>query len=76
MSGLAVSVRRLLALEMDDVRIAQLAQQRAQALVLPAEDPFGGGRLLPSGRLREPLAAIRRALDGAGTMPAHDPSPH
>ncbi|HEY0784055.1 MAG TPA: tetraacyldisaccharide 4'-kinase, partial [Thermoanaerobaculia bacterium] len=24
-------------------------------------DPFGGGRLLPSGRLREPLAAVSRA---------------
>jgi tetraacyldisaccharide 4'-kinase len=30
-------------------------------LVLPADDPFGGGRLLPSGRLREPLAAAARA---------------
>ena len=30
-------------------------------LVFPAADPFGGGRLLPSGRLREPLAAAARA---------------
>lgn len=30
-------------------------------LVFPSSDPFGGGRLLPSGRLREPLAAARRA---------------
>lgn len=30
-------------------------------LALPADDPFGGGRLLPSGRLREPLAASARA---------------
>ena len=30
-------------------------------LVLPANDPFGGGRLPPSGRLREPLAASARA---------------
>ncbi len=30
-------------------------------LALPAHDPFGGGRLLPSGRLREPLAATARA---------------
>jgi len=30
-------------------------------VALPAADPWGGGRLLPSGRLREPLAAIRRA---------------
>lgn len=30
-------------------------------LALPASDPFGGGRLFPSGRLREPLAAASRA---------------
>jgi tetraacyldisaccharide 4'-kinase len=30
-------------------------------LVLPARDPFGGGRLPPGGRLREPLAAAARA---------------
>ncbi len=30
-------------------------------LVLPREDPFGGGRLAPSGRLREPLASVARA---------------
>jgi len=30
-------------------------------LVLPREDPFGGGRLAPSGRLREPLASAARA---------------
>ncbi|RPJ55353.1 MAG: tetraacyldisaccharide 4'-kinase [Acidobacteria bacterium] len=30
-------------------------------LVLDATDPFGGGRLLPGGRLREPLSAMSRA---------------
>jgi tetraacyldisaccharide 4'-kinase len=30
-------------------------------LLLDARDPFGGGRLPPSGRLREPIAAARRA---------------
>jgi tetraacyldisaccharide 4'-kinase len=41
-------------------------------LALPAADPFGGGRLWPGGRLREPLAAVARA-DAAlltGVMPA------
>jgi tetraacyldisaccharide 4'-kinase len=33
-------------------------------LAFPAADPFGGGRLWPGGRLREPLAASARA-DGA-----------
>ncbi|MGD0263916.1 MAG: tetraacyldisaccharide 4'-kinase [Candidatus Methylomirabilota bacterium] len=30
-------------------------------VMLDATDPFGGGRLLPRGRLREPVAALRRA---------------
>jgi tetraacyldisaccharide 4'-kinase len=30
-------------------------------LVINARDPFGGGKLLPSGRLREPLSSLRRA---------------
>lgn len=30
-------------------------------LAFPAADPFAGGRLLPSGRLREPLSAAARA---------------
>lgn len=30
-------------------------------LVFPVADPFAGGRLAPSGRLREPLTAARRA---------------
>ena len=30
-------------------------------LVFPVDDPFAGGRLLPGGRLREPLTAVRRA---------------
>ena len=30
-------------------------------LLLDANDPFGGGRLLPAGRLREPVASVARA---------------
>lgn len=46
-------------------------------LVFPASDPFGGGRLAPGGRLREPLASSGRAdaalltgelPDGAGSQ--------
>jgi tetraacyldisaccharide-1-P 4'-kinase len=49
-------------------------------LAFPAADPFGGGRLWPGGRLREPLAAAARAdavvltgaqLAGTGAEPAH-----
>jgi tetraacyldisaccharide 4'-kinase len=43
-------------------------------LAFPAADPFGGGRLWPGGRLREPLASARHAdavlLTGAATAEA------
>ena len=41
-------------------------------LAFPAQDPFGGGRLAPSGRLREPLASAARASAAilAGSAPA------
>jgi tetraacyldisaccharide 4'-kinase len=45
-----------------DDGFSHLALRRDLDLVaFPAADPFGGGRLFPSGRLREPLAAISRA---------------
>jgi tetraacyldisaccharide 4'-kinase len=45
-----------------DDGFSHLALHRDLDLVaFPAADPFGGGRLPPSGRLREPLAAIARA---------------
>ena len=33
----------------------------ANLLLLDSKDPFGGGKLFPAGRLREPLSAIERA---------------
>jgi tetraacyldisaccharide 4'-kinase len=45
-----------------DDGFSHLALRRDLDLVaFPAADPFGGGRLFPSGRLREPLAAMSRA---------------
>jgi tetraacyldisaccharide 4'-kinase len=45
-----------------DDGFSHLALRRDLDLVaFPATDPFGGGRLPPGGRLREPLAAIARA---------------
>ncbi len=42
-------------------------------LVLPAADPWGGGRLPPAGRLREPIQSVAHAdaivLTGAGAHP-------
>ena len=42
-------------------------------VVFPADDPLAGGRLLPGGRLREPLAAIERA-DAALLVGADKPA--
>jgi len=45
-----------------DDGFSHLALARDLDLVaFPASNPFGGGRLFPSGRLREPLASISRA---------------
>ncbi len=45
-----------------DDGFSHLALRRDLDLVaFPAADPFAGGRLFPSGRLREPLAAVARA---------------
>ena len=45
-----------------DDGFSHLALRRDLDLVaFPSADPFGGGRLPPGGRLREPLAAIARA---------------
>lgn len=54
-----------------DDGFSHLALERdLDLLAFPLADPFGGGRLAPSGRLREPLSAVRRAhaalLTGAG----------
>ena len=55
-------------------------------VAFPASDPFGGGRLFPSGRLREPLASMARAhaailtgaseIDGPGAALAEALRPH
>lgn len=45
-------------------------------LAFPAADPFGGGKLMPGGRLREPLTSAARAhaavLTGAGKGAGED----
>jgi tetraacyldisaccharide 4'-kinase len=46
----------------------------ADIVLLDASDPFGGGRLLPCGRLREPLAALRRASVVVITRSEHAPA--
>jgi tetraacyldisaccharide 4'-kinase len=55
-----------------DDGFSHLALRRDLDLVVfPSADPFGGGRLPPTGRLREPLSSISRAhavlLTGAGS---------
>lgn len=44
-------------------------------VLLDATDPFGGGRTLPSGRLREPVSALRRADLVVITRALQSPAP-
>lgn len=43
-------------------------------VLVDATDPFGGGRTLPAGRLREPLGALRRADILVVTRSVQEPS--
>jgi tetraacyldisaccharide 4'-kinase len=47
----------------------------ADIVLLDATDPFGGGTVLPAGRLREPLGALRRADFVVITRSVQSPSP-
>jgi tetraacyldisaccharide 4'-kinase len=44
-------------------------------VLVDASDPFGGGMMLPAGRLREPLGALRRADIVVITRSVQAPSP-
>lgn len=46
---------------LDDAFQHRQAARDVNILCIDATDPFGGGKLLPAGRLREPLEAISRA---------------
>ena len=47
----------------------------ADIVLVDATDPFGGGMLLPAGRLREPLGALRRSHIVVITRSVQAPSP-
>lgn len=47
----------------------------ADIVLVDATDPFGGGMVIPAGRLREPLAALRRADIVVVTRSVQAPSP-
>ena len=47
----------------------------ADVVLVDATDPFGGGRVLPAGRLREPVSALRRADIVVITRSVRSPSP-
>ena len=47
----------------------------ADIVLVDAKDPFGGGMVLPAGRLREPLSALRRADLVVITRSVQAPSP-
>ena len=46
---------------LDDGFQHRRVHRNADLVLLDATDPFGGGRLLPRGRLREPIAGLGRA---------------
>jgi len=46
---------------LDDAFQHRQAARDVNIISIDATDPFGGGKLLPAGRLREPVAAISRA---------------
>jgi tetraacyldisaccharide 4'-kinase len=52
---------RLDVLLLDDGFQHRQLHRDLDVVLVDATDPFGGGRLLPRGRLREPVAALRRA---------------
>ncbi len=58
--SLAGSFDRIIYLLDDGYQHLQLRRD-LDILLIDASDPFGNGRLVPAGRLREPLAAIERA---------------
>ncbi len=47
----------------------------ADVVLVDATDPFGGGLVLPAGRLREPLRRLRRADIVVITRSVQAPSP-
>jgi tetraacyldisaccharide 4'-kinase len=49
--------------------------RNADIVLLDATDPFGGGRTLPSGRLREPVSALGRADLVVITRSVQSPAP-
>ncbi len=49
-------------------------ERNADIVLLDASDPFGGGKLLPAGRLREPLGALARAGIVVITRSEHAPA--
>ncbi|HTS10914.1 MAG TPA: tetraacyldisaccharide 4'-kinase, partial [Candidatus Limnocylindrales bacterium] len=57
----------------DGFQHVQLARA-ADIVMIDATNPFGGGRLLPAGRLREPKTALARADLIVITRSAHSPA--
>jgi tetraacyldisaccharide 4'-kinase len=60
-SGIVLARHRVNSFVLDDgFQHLKLARD-ADVVLVDATDPFGGGMVLPAGRLREPLSALRRA---------------
>jgi tetraacyldisaccharide 4'-kinase len=59
--GVALAKRGVAWFVLDDGFQHQKLERDVDILLIDASNPFGGGRLLPAGRLREPKSALARA---------------
>jgi tetraacyldisaccharide 4'-kinase len=74
-NGLTLARHGVDAFVLDDgLQHLKLARD-CNVVLVDATDPFGGGRVLPAGRLREPLTALRRADLIVITRSVQAPSP-
>ncbi len=74
--GLAVEAYGSKVLILDDGFQHWRLHRDLDIVLISARDPFGGGRLLPAGDLREPISALRRAhmivITHADRVPAEE----
>lgn len=74
-SGMVLSRHGVDSFVLDDGFQHLKLSRDADVVLVDATDPFGGGMVLPAGRLREPLGGLRRADFVVITRSVQSPSP-
>jgi tetraacyldisaccharide 4'-kinase len=74
-SGMVLSRHGIEWFVLDDGFQHMKLSRDADIVLVDATDPFGGGMVLPAGRLREPLSALRRADIVVITRSVQAPAP-